>query len=270
MASALPVPIAPEPPVGALDRFGPVRPGPSDAGPLRERVRELEQQLERADALATLGQMAAELAHEIRHPLSAIEGFASLLVRDLEAGDRRRQFAQRIVAGARRLNELVADMLLFARPCVPRPLRMALAPILEEALAFLAEECRHQGRDRIVLRRDLAPEADTVEADPDLLRQAVLNLLLNAVQAMPEGGEIRVVTRAVADRIEIRIEDTGPGIPREVRDRVPEPFFTTKATGTGLGLAIVRRIVRLHGGELRLESQEGRGTAAIVALPRGG
>ena len=234
--------------------------------------RELQERLDRAGKLAALGQMAAQLAHEIRNPLNGIEGFASLLVRDLDAGDPRRQFAQHIVAGARSLNKIVTNMLDFAQPCVPQPRPTSAASVLDEALAFIAEECRHTGRENIALERDFDPEADALLADPDLLRQAAMNLLLNSVQAMADGGTLRVVTRlapSAEDWIEIRIEDSGPGIPAEVRDKVLEPFFTTKSRGTGLGLAIVQKIARVHGGELALETEEGRGTAAILRFPRG-
>jgi signal transduction histidine kinase len=239
--------------------------------------RELQERLDRADKLAALGQMAAQLAHEIRNPLNGIEGFASLLVRDLDAGDPRRQFAQHIVAGARSLNKIVTNMLDFAQPCVPQPRPTSAAAVLEEALAYIAEECRHTGRENIALQRDFAPEADALLADPDLLRQAAMNLLLNSVQAMADGGAIRIVTRLAPAEgaegegwIELRIEDSGPGIPAEVRDKVLEPFFTTKSKGTGLGLAIVQKIARVHGGQLDLQSEEGRGTTAILRLPRGG
>jgi signal transduction histidine kinase len=229
--------------------------------------RELEERLDRADKLAALGQLAAQVAHEIRNPLNGIEGFASLLLRDLGQGDRRREFARHILAGAQSLNKIVGNMLLFCQPCTLQPRQTCARKVLEEALAFVLEECRGQGRENLHVHRDYEPDGEPIEADPDQLRQAFMNLLLNAVQAMGDGGDIRLTSRDRPEGLEIRIQDSGPGIPRGLREKVLDPFFTTKSTGTGLGLAIVQKIVRLHGGELRLESP-GEGTAAVVTLPR--
>ncbi len=244
--------------------------------------RELQERLDRADKLAALGQMTAQVAHEIRNPLNSIEGFASLLVRDLDAADRRHGFAGHIVTSARSLNQIVTNMLDFSQPFAVQSRPVSLRAIVEEALAFVAEDARRLGTAPLDLHTALDPDADAIEADPDLLRQALLNLLSNAVQAMPEGGALRLaVARANgegppatdpsgrrADGVEIRVEDTGPGIPEEIRDRVLDPFFTTKSKGTGLGLAIVQKIARRHGGHLAIESEEGRGTTVALWLPR--
>ncbi|MFP4055854.1 MAG: two-component system sensor histidine kinase NtrB [Candidatus Brocadiia bacterium] len=238
----------------------------------RTEFRELQKRLDRADKLAALGHMASQLAHEIRNPLNGIEGFASLLVRDLEAGSKLRQFARKIQAGARSLNRTVTHMLEFSQPCALEVRPISARAVLEEALSFVEEECRHQGLRGVAFRRDFSPRADRLVADPDQLRQAAMNLLLNAVQALGEGGgEVRLATRACGqppDRVQIRIQDTGPGIPDEVRSKIFDPFFTTKSTGSGLGLAIVRRIARLHGGSLELDSEDGQGTTAVLTLPR--
>jgi PAS domain S-box-containing protein len=229
--------------------------------------RQLQERLDRADKLAALGQMAAQVAHEIRNPLNGIEGFATLLLRDLAEGDKCREFASRIRAGARSLNKIVGNMLLFCQPCTLQPRAVSVRDVVEGALAFVLEECRHRGRGAVEVQRDYDPAADSVEADPDQLRQAIMNLLLNAVQAMGESGHLRLATRARASGVEIRIQDSGPGIPQHLRGKVLDPFFTTKSTGTGLGLAIVQKIIRLHGGQLELDSQMGRGTVAVVTLP---
>lgn len=236
-------------------------------------LRRLEERLEQADRLAIVGQRAAQVAHEIRNPLTAIEGFASLLMRDVAVGDRRREFAEKIVDGARYLNRVVSNMLIL---CQGGPLRLcptSARALLEEAVAFVQEERRHGGRAPLGVERSYEPEADLLEADPDQLRQALLNVLLNAEEAMGPRGTLRLATRPVHDgtqRAELRIGDTGPGIPDDVRPRVFEPFFTTKPTGTGLGLAIVEKIVRLHGGEFDLRGGPGGGTTAVFILPRHG
>ena len=233
-------------------------------------LRQLEERLARADTLAAIGQMTAQVAHEIRTPLNGIEGFASLLVGDLGPGDPCRGFASKILEGARRLNRIVSNMLLFCQPC-----RLSVRPTsaraaIEEALAFVEEERRHLGLPPLEVDRQLDPDADLVAADPDQLRQVLMNLLLNAAQAMGEHGRLAVATRRAGRQAEIRIADTGPGIPEAVREKVCEPFFTTRSTGTGLGLAIVQKIIRLHGGQFALEGTPGRGTTAVIALPRPG
>ena len=230
---------------------------------------ELQARADRADKLAVLGQMAAQVAHEIRNPLNAIEGFASLLLRELGADDEKRRFARHIVAGARSLNKIVGNMLLFCQPCTLQLRPIRVRKVLEEALAFVVDQGRYRGSLRIL--RDYDPAADPIEADPDQLRQAFMNLLLNAVQAMGDGGSLRLATSALPgppDRVEIRIEDSGPGIPQNLQKKVLDPFFTTKSTGTGLGLAIVQKIARLHGGQLELDSPAGRGTVAVLTLAR--
>jgi len=258
-------------------------------------VRELQERLDRADKLAALGQMTAQVAHEIRNPLNSIEGFASLLVGDLAPDDKRRRFAAHVVTSARSLNQIVTNMLDFSEPFTVRPRPMSIRAVVEEALAFVAEDARHLGLAELDIETAFDPDADALEADPDLIRQALLNLLTNAVQAMPDGGTLRVAVGSVecrgpsdeseqtpgdgcrlptadcrpsAEWVEVRIEDTGPGIPEEIRDRVLDPFFTTRTKGTGLGLAIVQKIASRHGGHLDIETETGRGTAAVLTLPR--
>jgi len=230
--------------------------------------RRLQERLDRADKLAALGEMAAQVAHEIRNPLNGIEGFASLLIRDLPEGHKCREFANFIRGGARSLNKIVGNMLLFCQPCTLQPRGVSAREVVEEALAFVLQECRDRRRGGIEVRRDYDRAADAIEADPDQLRHAVLNLLLNAVQAMGDGGELVLATRAAAEGVEIRIQDSGPGIPAPLRQKVLDPFFTTKSTGTGLGLAIVQKIARLHGGRFELDSEPGRGALAVLTLPR--
>jgi len=255
--------------------------------------RGLQERLDRADKLAALGQMTAQVAHEIRNPLNSIEGFASLLVRDLDPDDKRRGFAAHIVTSSRSLNQIVTNMLDFSQPFAVQPRLISVRAVVEEALAFVAEGARHLGCAELEIETDFDPAADALDADPDLLRQALLNLLTNAVQAMPDGGTLRVSVKCQAssvkwaeegeeddcrlpsadcrpptDWVQIRVEDTGPGIPEGIRDKVLEPFFTTKSKGTGLGLAIVQKIALRHGGRLEIESETGRGTAVALTLPR--
>lgn len=250
---------------------------------LLARVRELECDLAEArdrlarqdderERLAALGERTALVAHEIRSPLNAIEGFAELLAADLPSDDPRRTFASHVAASARGLNTLLTNLLDHAQPFIVRPRLVSVSAVVEGAIAFAVEDARRQGCEALDVQMSLAPEADAIEADPDLLRQALLNLLANAVRAMPEGGTLRVACRLSPvegeEAVEIRIEDTGCGISEEIRERVLDPFVTTRRKGIGLGLAVVQAIARRHGGTLAIDSGPEGGTAAVLTLPR--
>jgi len=244
---------------------------------LLARVHELECDLAEArgrlarqdgerERLAALGERTALVAHEIRGPLNAIEGFAELLAADLRSGDPRRTFASHVA------NTLLTNLLDHAQPFIVRPRLVSVSAVVEEALAFAVADARRQGCRALDVQTSLAPEADAIEADPDLLRQALLNLLANAVHAMPEGGTLRVVCRVSRldgkEAIAVRVEDTGAGIPAEIRERVIDPFVTTRRNGLGLGLAVVQAIARRHDGALAIDSGPEGGTAIALTLPR--
>lgn len=228
---------------------------------ITERKRS-EAALRRQEALAQLGKMAAVVAHEVRNPLAGIRGAVEIIGRRLPPDGPESPIVSEIVARIDTLNDIVEDMLLFARP---RPLSIApltLGDVISETTAFLHNDQRLSG-----VRLDTAIDEATILADGDQLKLVLLNLILNAAQAMQHRGTVRVTARQTADGCEIRIADTGPGIADDVRERLFEPFFTTKSRGTGLGLATARRIVEAHGGTIRLESRSEGGTVAIVQLP---
>jgi signal transduction histidine kinase len=168
-----------------------------------------------------------------------------------------------------RLDELVRRLLDFARPVEPQPHPEPLEPVVEGALTAALRALPTSSR--VQVQREVAPDLPPVLVDVQLLHVALSNLFTNALQAMPQGGELRVCIEreqgAGAPRLQLSISDTGVGMPPEVRQRIFEPFFTTRATGTGLGLPIVRRIVEGHSGEVEVCSTEGRGTTFIVRLP---
>jgi signal transduction histidine kinase len=241
-----------------------------------EEQRRLERQLNQAERLATLGQMVAGISHEIRNPLGIIGSTAELLSQKTEETDPRKQLGKIIVEEASRLNAIVTDFLDFARPTEPRLADCSVDEVLERNLAFLQVEMDRRG---IRVERDFGGNGTSVQADADLLYRAFLNVLMNAVEALHEGGTIRVITRyrdGQKDNLEVIIADTGPGISEEVKGKIFEPFFTTRVKGTGLGLSIVRNIVESHGGSIRIESPppegdlvgEAGGTAVIISLPR--
>lgn len=230
-------------------------------------VREIEA-LEQRQRLAALGEMAAGLAHEIRNPLAGLKGAAQYLQGE-DVPEEGREMLQVIVDEANRLDVVVRQFLDYARPFelnrAPEPPNAFVA----HALALL----RAQGIPRgIELTEDLAGDLPVVPLDGALLAQVMINLLQNAIQAMPRGGHLGVATRLRAGRsgqptVEVAVSDSGPGISPEALKKLFVPFYTTKAGGTGLGLAISRRIVDAHGGELAVESEEGQGATFVLRLP---
>jgi two-component system sensor histidine kinase PilS (NtrC family) len=241
----------------------------------------MEAELRRSERLAAAGELAANIAHEIRNPLAAISGSLELL-RSGRGGDAepQRRLMEIALREIERLDHLIADFLDYARPAGAEPAAVALAPVVEDVLKMF-EASRPPG----VRVRSEVPGECVVRADPRQIRQALWNLILNAAQAMPGGGELRIRAASLADppqglgaqrrngpseggrSVEIAISDTGVGIAPEVLERVFAPFFTTKRDGSGLGLATVHRIVENHGGSVTLASRPGEGTTVRVRLP---
>ena len=231
-------------------------------------VKRLEAQVQRMHTLAALGEMAATVAHEIRNPLGGIVSFANLLERDLDSGDPNRRLVSKITEGVARLNRIVSSLLSYTRPLNLNTRKADVREVVEEAAAFF--EVDPEGRaGEVVIERSYPVTPQAVELDTEQVHQVVLNLLLNAAQAMPGGGVIRLEVLRQADAAEtlIRIRDQGPGIEAEVREKLFTPFYTTKEDGTGLGLVTSRKIVEAHGGRIALESNPGEGSCFTVALP---
>lgn len=234
----------------------------------RERQK-LEEELNRAERLAVLGEMIAGVSHEIKNPLGIIRSTAELLEKRLEE-PKQKKLASILIEEATRLNNIVTEFLDFARP---KELRLALCrveDILERNLRVIEAECQKRN---IQIERDYQTGDYILEADANLLYRAFMNLVVNAVQAMDGGGTLAVETslRCLDTRkdptVEVRINDTGVGIPAEVMGKIFNPFFTTREKGTGLGLSIVQTIVQSHRGSVELVPREGGGTSAVVRLP---
>ncbi len=230
---------------------------------------ELKGRLNNANDLVSVGTMAASIAQEIRNPLNGIEGFACLLERELE-GDNLR-LIKHIIKGTKNINKIVTDLLLLARPIKLNLRRYGLSKIIDKALLFAYKELGQKGGRDIQIEKDYGSCDDFVLCDPDRLQQAFLNIILNAIQSMPKGGQIRIFTRESITkdipRIQIGFVDSGNGINDDTIERVFEPFFTTKDDGTGLGLAIVRKIIELHDGRIHIASGSENGTTIMVNLP---
>jgi PAS domain S-box-containing protein len=226
-------------------------------------VEDLRREVHRLDKLAALGEMSARLAHQIRNPLNGMQGFAGLLARGLPYQPTLQGHAEKVLAGARDLNRIVTNMLALARPSPATPKPCPLARTVQAAVAWL----EGQGTSAHVIRvRHDAPGA-RVLADRFPLEEAIRNLLLNAAEATPESGLIRVRTRVRNGWGEVSVADTGPGVPAELRARLFEPFVTGRERGTGLGLAIVSSVAEQSGGELTLRPS-GRGARFRLRLRR--
>ena len=235
---------------------------------LKERtdaLQEAQSSLRRAAQLSTLGELSAGIAHEIRNPLGSIRATAQILADASTPEDKRREFSEILVKEVDRLNEVVHRFLDFARS---RELELQ-AVDLNDLVTAVLDLCSHEiGSAGIDVHTTLGDRA-RVKADPDQLRQALLNIIINAVQAMPAGGVLSASTRADGDVVRCDIRDTGSGIAEEHLDHLFDPFFTTKPDGTGLGLAIAHRIANAAGGEIEVSSRPNAGSTFTLVLPSG-
>jgi signal transduction histidine kinase len=230
-------------------------------------IEEREQELVRSERLVTVGKMAAIITHEVRNPLSSIGLNAELLQEELAASGSREAVAlcATIVKEVDRLTAITEEYLRFARMPRPRLEREQLNSIVAELLEFQRESLASRG---VSVAASLDEALPPVAADEAQLRQALLNLVRNAADAMSAGGELTVATRRSADgAVEVSVKDTGAGIPAENLDRIFEPFFSTKEGGTGLGLALTQQIVAEHGGRIEVDSTPGHGTTFTLRLP---
>jgi len=231
-----------------------------------EERAQLQQQLMHADRLATIGQLAAGVAHELNEPLGNVLGFAQLAAKCAQLPDQTRDDLAKIERAALHARDIIRKLLLFARHMPSNRAPTNLNHVIEEALYFLEARCAGAG---IELERMLAPDLPLIVADPALLNQVLVNLVVNAIQAMPDGGMIRVATRRSEREVLITVEDTGRGIDDKTMKQIFLPFFTTKdvGQGTGLGLSVAHGIIASHGGSIDVRSKVGRGTRFTVHLP---
>lgn len=229
----------------------------------------IEEQLRKSERLSTLGEMSATLAHEIRNPLGSIKGTAEILMEDFHPGERKYEFLEILLKETDRLNRVVEEFLHFARP-VPTTLGTC---DLKAELAGVVKLIEHDARNHHVGIELKSADLPDVTGDCERLRQVFLNLLLNAIQSMPQGGSLVITPRLLPPQgekgaeVELRFSDTGIGIAPDDLPHVFEPFFTTRPGGTGLGLAVTQKIVESHDGGIEVESVPGKGTTFVVKLP---
>jgi len=224
--------------------------------------KQAEERVRQQAALARVGQMAAIVAHEVRNPLAGIKGAMQVLIGRRDKEDQELRVLRDIIARVDSLNDLISDVMVFARPRPPQLADVELKRVAADAVTIAR-------RDPSGQELDIRVEGDeaTVRADAELVRSTLLNLLLNSGQAM--GGRGHVVVRLTRQdgHVLVAVQDDGPGIPEDLRTQVLEPFFTTKARGGGLGLPIAKRTAEIHGGTLRLECPAAGGTIVTLALP---
>jgi len=237
------------------------------------QIRTLEEEMRRREWLATLGEMSAGMAHEIRNPLAALAGSMQMLRKDLELDESNRHLMDIAIRETARLDSIITEFLLYARPPALNLKECDVNAVLADTLDLIRHEAQSHMNIVIVTYPGAGPL--TAQIDPDQIKQVFWNLASNAFEAMPSGGQLTISTNRrrlrgggnTGDIVEISIQDTGEGIKKEAFDKIFLPFFTTKKRGSGLGLAAVHRIVDLHGGWIRVESQEGKGSQFIVCLP---
>ena len=229
-----------------------------------DQIIEIEEQLRRADRLSALGELSAGMAHEIRNPLGSIRGTAEILRDGVAPDDPKQEFAEILVREVDRLNRVLEDFLRFARPDPVEVGRFVLQHVIGDVLDLTRQQAV---RNNVDVAAELGDEIE-IPGQGEQVKQAFLNLVLNALQAMPNGGALEVSLRVLPQEVQVLFSDSGPGIAPEDRERIFNPFVTTRNSGTGLGLAITQRIIQGHGGRIMLDSRPGEGACFTVCLPR--
>lgn len=227
--------------------------------------RQMEEQVQRAGRLAAVGEVAAGLAHEVRNPLMSIRGFAQLLQEEATVRSQQ-EYLKVIISETERLNRLIEQLLNFARPKMSRIEPVQVNEIIDSTLILLETELRQR---QVRLLRESDAFMPLVEADAEQLKQVLLNIIINAMQAIGERGRINIKTSFISARqvVEVEIMDDGGGIPVDLHDRVFDPFFTTKEQGTGLGLSVAYRLMETWNGSIRIDSSEGDGASFTLIFP---
>jgi two-component system sensor histidine kinase HydH len=231
-------------------------------------VRGLQREIETSRRLASIGMLAAGVAHEIRNPLSSIKGFATYFKERYRNHPEDQKTAEVMIQEVDRLNRVITQLLEFARPLAIQKKRTSLQSLINHSLKMIENQAQEKN---IEIEKSFTSETLEAVVDPDRMSQVLLNLYLNAIQAMEGKGGLLTVSlsreKGVHPSSRVTVKDTGTGIAKEDLEHVFDPYFTTKQSGTGLGLAIVHKIIESHQGEIRVESEPGRGTMVSFYLP---
>jgi signal transduction histidine kinase len=229
-----------------------------------QKLVEMQEKLVRSERFAAIGEAAAYLSHEIKNPLMLIGGFAGQVEKSLLDNDANREKLRIIQDETRRLELMLAEVRDFTRPARPQKELQNINSVIEDTLALMENKMMDKG---IEYEKALDDRLPAVLFDPQQIKQVLINLVKNAVEAMAQGGKLVISSRREDGHIKVSVADSGPGIPPEVLKQVFNPFFTTKKKGTGLGLAVSRKVMEDHDGEIFVQSEEGKGTRITIALP---
>ncbi|MGE4267380.1 MAG: PAS domain-containing sensor histidine kinase [Deferribacterales bacterium] len=226
-------------------------------------IKQLEAERQRDEKLVLMGEMAANIAHEIRNPLGSIELFASLLERDLKKDESGTKLTRSIVKGVRTINSIISNILLFTKEIKLEPQNRFVADIVDDVVLYL----QHLMKEKNIKFINKINEDHVVRCDTELCKQIVMNIIHNAIEAVPENGQIVIESFSEQDRSGFTVTDNGSGISESMRKKLFIPFQTTKAKGTGLGLAIVYKILKAHSGQISVDSDGATYTRFIVEFP---
>ncbi len=233
---------------------------------VEEDKERLQEQLRHADRLATIGQLSAGVAHELNEPIGGVLGFAQLLQKDSGLSGQAKMDIEKIMTASLHAREVIKKLMLFARQMPPQKTQVNLNQIVKDGLYFLESRCAKEG---IKVVCHLSPSLPDVTADQSQMTQVLVNTVVNAIQAMPNGGKLTIRTLASDKFVSLIVEDTGVGMEKNIASQIFQPFFTTKdvSVGTGLGLSVVYGIVTSHGGSIDVDSKVGQGTRIMIKLP---
>lgn len=224
----------------------------------------MERRLQQSEKLAAVGELSTFIAHEIRNPLFAIAGFANSLLRTPGLDDKSREKVSIILEESNRLDKILKNILNFARPTQGKAGQVNVGGVARQTMDLMAIGCQNQ---KIDVKVEIAPGLPMAKGDPELLKQCIINMVKNSMEAMPDGGLLTLSCFLRADHVVLEVADTGRGIAAEHLDQVFNPFFSTKDKGSGLGLAMTKKILDEAGGAVELESEVGQGTQVRLVLP---
>ena len=230
------------------------------------QIKQLQMEVQKKDKLAAIGNLAAGVAHEVRNPLSSIKGYASYFKTLFAEDSENRAAAEVLVNETERLNRVITELLEISRPSEIKLQEVDIRTVLDTTIRLIHSDANQHGN--IEFSTDISEDLKNIPVDPDRFVQVLMNLYLNGIQAMPDGGLLKTVVKSTNDQVEIVITDTGIGMTEGTRRQVFNPYFTTKTTGTGLGMAIVHKIIEAHDGEINVSSEEGKGTEISIRLPK--
>jgi two-component system sensor histidine kinase HydH len=227
-------------------------------------IREMENEVNRSRHLNSIGSLAAGVAHEIRNPLSSIKGFAVYFKERLSGNKEDEQTADVMIAETERLNRVISQLIEFARPLELKKEKVQFVELVRHTIKLIAADAQN---NKISVEIDAATDLPEVEVDPDKIKQVLLNIFLNSLAALKEGGKLIIELVLKADNLAVIISDNGAGIEKVDLPRIYDPYFTSKPAGTGLGLAVVQKIMEAHGGRIDVESTAGEGTKVFLYFP---